>query len=114
VTKEKIKILGGPSKYLPEMEANGVPRSQIPKFLGAKPRPRTRPRGPRKRKGGPDRSTEGRGTRAARGRRYTPSYEDVISGRPRRTSVATLGGDLPDEKIADAIRGINAAAAAVR
>ncbi|KAJ1459831.1 CRAL-TRIO domain-containing protein [Pelagophyceae sp. CCMP2097] len=55
VTKEKIKILGGPSKYLPEMEANGIPRSQIPKFLG---------------------------------------------------------GDLPDEKIADAIRGINAAAAA--
>ena len=34
VTKEKIKILGGPSKYIPEMAANGIPKSAIPKFLG--------------------------------------------------------------------------------
>eukprot|EP00635_Sarcinochrysidales_sp_CCMP3193_P014560 CAMPEP_0118913656 /NCGR_PEP_ID=MMETSP1166-20130328/14369_1 /TAXON_ID=1104430 /ORGANISM="Chrysoreinhardia sp, Strain CCMP3193" /LENGTH=322 /DNA_ID=CAMNT_0006853221 /DNA_START=48 /DNA_END=1020 /DNA_ORIENTATION=- len=34
VTKEKIKILAGPAKYLPEMEANGVPKNQLPKALG--------------------------------------------------------------------------------
>lgn len=34
VTKEKIKILAGPAKYLPEMEHNGVPKSQLPKALG--------------------------------------------------------------------------------
>ncbi|KAH8056524.1 hypothetical protein JL722_7360 [Aureococcus anophagefferens] len=34
VTKAKIKILGGPSKYLPELEKNGVPRAAVPKSLG--------------------------------------------------------------------------------
>ena len=34
VTKEKIKILGGPSKYLPEMLKEGIPKSAVPKFLG--------------------------------------------------------------------------------
>lgn len=34
VTKEKLKILGGPSKYLPEMLKEGIPKSQVPKFLG--------------------------------------------------------------------------------
>ena len=34
VTKEKIKILGGPSKYLPELLKEGVPKSAVPKFLG--------------------------------------------------------------------------------
>ncbi|KAJ8600485.1 hypothetical protein CTAYLR_004478 [Chrysophaeum taylorii] len=38
VTKEKIKILGGPSKYLPEMEAAGIDLDAIPEiFNGTKP-----------------------------------------------------------------------------
>ena len=34
VTKEKINILGGPSKYLPEMAKAGVPKAAVPKTLG--------------------------------------------------------------------------------
>ena len=34
VTKEKINILGGPSKYLPEMAKAGIPKSAVPKSLG--------------------------------------------------------------------------------
>mmetsp|Transcript_12141 Transcript_12141/g.16429 ORF Transcript_12141/g.16429 Transcript_12141/m.16429 type:complete len:306 (+) Transcript_12141:39-956(+) len=36
VTKEKIKILSGPSKYLPEMKANGIPLDQVPENFGGK------------------------------------------------------------------------------
>ena len=34
VTKEKIKILGSSSKYLPEMAKDGIPKSAVPKSLG--------------------------------------------------------------------------------
>ncbi|KAJ8598927.1 hypothetical protein CTAYLR_009835 [Chrysophaeum taylorii] len=34
VTKDKIKILGGPSKYLKEMERNGIPMSSVPTLIG--------------------------------------------------------------------------------
>jgi len=34
VTKQKIKILSGPSAYLPEMKKAGIPMSSIPKKMG--------------------------------------------------------------------------------
>lgn len=34
VTREKIKILGPPSKYLKEMEKNGIPLNSVPKIVG--------------------------------------------------------------------------------
>jgi len=34
VTKDKIKVLGGKSTYLREMEKNGIPAEAVPAFLG--------------------------------------------------------------------------------
>ncbi|KAH8057490.1 hypothetical protein JL721_9740 [Aureococcus anophagefferens] len=81
VTKAKIKILGGPSKYLPELEKHGVPRAAVPKSLG----------------GGCDETPLAKliaelvadGFRARRGSRRPPRPEDAAedaaedAGRPR-------------------------------
>lgn len=34
VTKQKIKILGGPAKYLEEMRRDGIPPEAVPESLG--------------------------------------------------------------------------------